>query len=85
MWLIIKKPKRFSANWFINWVIPNLYYAKKTTFLPSDIFLYGGLTFFFLIFFYQASIYIGLFIMVASTIGGLRNIITDASTYSFYT
>ncbi|KAM6548157.1 hypothetical protein CsatB_019833 [Cannabis sativa] len=51
MWLILKKPKRFSAKWFINW----------------------------------ASIYIGVFIMLASTIGGLRNIITDASTYSFYT
>ncbi|XP_021299686.1 lysine histidine transporter-like 6 isoform X1 [Herrania umbratica] len=29
-------------------------------------------------------IFIGLFIMMASAIGGLRNIITDASTYSFY-
>ncbi|KAK4835955.1 hypothetical protein QYF36_016817 [Acer negundo] len=32
-----------------------------------------------------ASIIVGLFIMLASTIGGLRNIVTDASTYSFYT
>ncbi|KAF3431815.1 hypothetical protein FNV43_RR26551 [Rhamnella rubrinervis] len=32
-----------------------------------------------------ACIYIGAFIMFASTIGGLRNIIVDASTYSFYT
>ncbi|KAL6351194.1 hypothetical protein AAG906_031780 [Vitis piasezkii] len=31
-----------------------------------------------------ASIFIGVFIMLASTIGGLRNIIIDASTYSFY-
>ncbi|KAK9903830.1 hypothetical protein M0R45_000937 [Rubus argutus] len=51
MWLIIKKPKRFSTNWFINW----------------------------------ASIFVGVFIMLASTVGGLRNIITDASTYRFYT
>ncbi|KAG5059931.1 hypothetical protein AAZX31_01G077700 [Glycine max] len=51
MWLIIKKPKRFSTNWFINWI----------------------------------SIYIGVCIMLASTIGGLRNIATDASTYKFYT
>ncbi|XP_021910103.1 LOW QUALITY PROTEIN: lysine histidine transporter-like 6 [Carica papaya] len=51
MWLIIVKPRRFSANWFINW----------------------------------ASIFIGVFIMSASTIGGLRNIVADASTYSFYT
>ncbi|EEF33263.1 amino acid transporter, putative [Ricinus communis] len=51
MWLIIKKPKRFSAKWFINW----------------------------------ASILVGVFIMIASTIGGFRNIVTDASTYRFYT
>ncbi|XP_010551300.2 PREDICTED: LOW QUALITY PROTEIN: lysine histidine transporter-like 6 [Tarenaya hassleriana] len=51
MWLIIKKPKRLSITWLINWV----------------------------------SIFIGLFIMVASTVGGLRNIIADSSTYSFYT
>ncbi|KAK7343900.1 hypothetical protein VNO77_13006 [Canavalia gladiata] len=51
MWLIIKKPKRFSINWFINW----------------------------------ASIYVGVCIMLASTIGGLRNIVADASSYSFYT
>ncbi|KAI4368991.1 hypothetical protein MLD38_017486 [Melastoma candidum] len=31
------------------------------------------------------SIFIGVFIMFASTIGGLRNIIADASTYRFYT
>ncbi|KAK2403980.1 hypothetical protein P8452_09815 [Trifolium repens] len=51
MWLIIKKPRKYSINWFINW----------------------------------ASIYIGVCIMLASTIGGLRNIIADSSTYSFYT
>ncbi|XP_014512071.1 lysine histidine transporter-like 6 [Vigna radiata var. radiata] len=51
MWLIIKKPRRFSINWFINW----------------------------------AAIYIGVCIMLASTIGGLRNIAADASSYSFYT
>ncbi|KAF7808914.1 lysine histidine transporter-like 6 [Senna tora] len=32
-----------------------------------------------------AAIFIGVCIMVASTIGGLRNIVADASTYSFYT
>ncbi|KAL9225779.1 hypothetical protein vseg_001666 [Gypsophila vaccaria] len=31
-----------------------------------------------------SSIVIGVFIMLASTIGGLRNIIMDSSTYSFY-
>ncbi|KAL4358663.1 hypothetical protein AHAS_Ahas09G0309200 [Arachis hypogaea] len=41
MWLIIKKPKRFSINWFINW----------------------------------ASIFIGVCIMLASIVAGLRNII----------
>lgn len=51
MWLIIKKPRRFSINWFINW----------------------------------AAICIGVCIMLASTIGGLRNIIVDSSTYNFYT
>ncbi|XP_019099209.1 PREDICTED: lysine histidine transporter-like 6 [Camelina sativa] len=50
MWLIIKKPKRISMTWFINWI----------------------------------SIFVGVFIMLASTIGGLRNIIADSSTYSFY-
>ncbi|KAL7001210.1 hypothetical protein U1Q18_002363 [Sarracenia purpurea var. burkii] len=50
IWLVIKKPRRFSISWFINW----------------------------------ASIYIGVFIMFASTIGGLRNIIADSSTYEFY-
>lgn len=51
MWLIIKKPRKFSLNWFINW----------------------------------AGIYVGVGIMLASTIGGLRNIVADSSTYSFYT
>ncbi|XP_054808389.1 lysine histidine transporter-like 6 [Prosopis cineraria] len=51
MWLIIKKPRRLSTNWFINW----------------------------------AAIFIGVCIMLASTIGGFRNIIADASTYRFYT
>lgn len=51
MWLVIKKPKRFSTKWLVNW----------------------------------ASIFIGVFIMLASTIGGLRNIIADSSTYRFYT
>ncbi|KAG5152511.1 hypothetical protein JHK84_028983 [Glycine max] len=32
-----------------------------------------------------AAIYIGVCIMLASTIGGLRNIVADASSYSFYT
>ncbi|KAL2905012.1 Lysine histidine transporter-like 6 [Bienertia sinuspersici] len=50
IWLIIKKPKRFSISWLINW----------------------------------SCIIIGLFIMLASTIGGLRNIIMDSSSYSFY-
>ncbi|KAJ8760753.1 hypothetical protein K2173_018661 [Erythroxylum novogranatense] len=50
MWLVIKKPKRFSISWFINW----------------------------------ASICVGVFIMMASTIGGFRNIVADSSTYTFY-
>ncbi|GAB2280098.1 hypothetical protein Dimus_014735 [Dionaea muscipula] len=50
IWLVIKKPKRFTASWLINW----------------------------------SCIFIGVFIMLASTIGGLRNIITDSSSYSFY-
>ncbi|PIA39652.1 hypothetical protein AQUCO_02600242v1 [Aquilegia coerulea] len=50
MWLAIKKPKRFSRSWLVNW----------------------------------ACIFVGMFIMFASTIGGLRNIIKDSSTYSFY-
>lgn len=32
----------------------------------------------------QGSIFLGVFIMVASTIGGLRNIIKDSSTFKFY-
>ncbi|CAA2980314.1 lysine histidine transporter-like 6 [Olea europaea subsp. europaea] len=31
-----------------------------------------------------ACIFIGVFIMAASTVGGLRNIVADASTYEFY-
>ncbi|KAF6147158.1 hypothetical protein GIB67_036877 [Kingdonia uniflora] len=50
MWLAIKKPRRFSLSWFINW----------------------------------ACIFVGTFIMFASTIGGLRNIIIDSSSYEFY-
>ncbi|CAF1709129.1 unnamed protein product [Brassica oleracea var. botrytis] len=50
MWLIIKKPKRFSITWLVNWI----------------------------------SIIVGVFIMLASTIGGLRNIIADSSAYRFY-
>ncbi|XP_047341223.1 lysine histidine transporter-like 6 [Impatiens glandulifera] len=50
IWLRIMKPKKFSLNWFINWIC----------------------------------IIVGVFIMVASTIGGLRNIVADSSTYQFY-
>ncbi|GAB2226568.1 hypothetical protein Droror1_Dr00022378 [Drosera rotundifolia] len=50
IWLIIKKPKRFSTSWLVNW----------------------------------SCIFVGVFIMLASTIGGLRNIIADSSSYSFY-
>lgn len=50
IWLLIKKPKKFSRPWFVNW----------------------------------ACICIGMFIMVASTIGGFRNIVADSSTYEFY-
>eukprot|EP00262_Sarcandra_glabra_P005218 TRINITY_DN1657_c0_g1_i1.p1 TRINITY_DN1657_c0_g1~~TRINITY_DN1657_c0_g1_i1.p1 ORF type:complete len:401 (-),score=21.75 TRINITY_DN1657_c0_g1_i1:118-1236(-) len=50
IWLTIKKPKRFSISWLVNWTC----------------------------------IFLGLCIMFASTIGGLRNIIADASTYKFY-
>ncbi|KAG6764169.1 hypothetical protein POTOM_031628 [Populus tomentosa] len=34
---------------------------------------------------YFACIFVGVFIMMASTIGGFRNIVTDASSYRFYT
>ncbi|PWA44493.1 transmembrane amino acid transporter family protein [Artemisia annua] len=50
IWLILKKPKRFSTQWIVNWV----------------------------------GIFIGVFIMLASTIGGFRNIIADSSSYDFY-
>lgn len=50
IWLVIKRPKRFSLSWMINW----------------------------------ACIFIGVFVMFASTIGGLRNIVADSSTYRFY-
>ncbi|XP_058108968.1 lysine histidine transporter-like 6 [Magnolia sinica] len=50
IWLAIKKPKRFSISWMVNWTC----------------------------------IFMGLLIMFASTIGGFRNIIIDASTYHFY-
>ncbi|KAF3653806.1 Lysine histidine transporter-like 1 [Capsicum annuum] len=50
MWLKVKKPRRFSTSWLINW----------------------------------ACIFIGVFIMIASTVGGLRNIVADSSTYEFY-
>ncbi|XP_077230052.1 lysine histidine transporter-like 6 [Tasmannia lanceolata] len=50
IWLAIKKPRRFSLSWIVNW----------------------------------ACIFMGLFIMFASTIGGFRNIVMDASTYQFY-
>ncbi|CAI9096268.1 OLC1v1032367C1 [Oldenlandia corymbosa var. corymbosa] len=51
IWLKLKKPRRFSVSWFVNW----------------------------------SCIFIGVFIMIASTVGGLRNIVADASTYKFYT
>lgn len=51
IWLKVKKPRKFSVSWFINW----------------------------------GCIFIGVFIMVASTVGGFRNIIADSSTYKFYT
>ncbi|KAK9114815.1 hypothetical protein Syun_021612 [Stephania yunnanensis] len=51
IWLTIKKPRKFTTSWLINW----------------------------------ACICIGMFIMFASTIGGFRNIVIDASTYRFYT
>jgi len=50
IWLAIKKPKRFSSSWIINWVF----------------------------------IIIGVLLMLTSSIGGLRNIIKDASSYDFY-
>lgn len=30
MWLIIKKPKRFSVTWFINWVNIYIYIFSHT-------------------------------------------------------
>ncbi|XP_072980241.1 lysine histidine transporter-like 6 [Typha angustifolia] len=50
IWLAIKKPRRFSVSWMVNW----------------------------------GCIIFGVLMMLASTIGGLRNIIKDASTYRFY-
>ncbi|MED6159167.1 hypothetical protein PIB30_039770 [Stylosanthes scabra] len=47
IWLIIKKPKRFSINWFINW----------------------------------GSILIGVCIMLASIVAGVRNLYVDAHDY----
>ncbi|KAK3041266.1 hypothetical protein RJ639_001368, partial [Escallonia herrerae] len=47
IWLTLKKPRRFSRSWLINW----------------------------------ACIIIGVSIMLASTIGGFRNIIVDSSNY----
>ncbi|XP_039144501.1 lysine histidine transporter-like 6 isoform X1 [Dioscorea cayenensis subsp. rotundata] len=50
IWLAIKKPKRFSLSWIVNW----------------------------------GCIIIGVCIMLVSTISGLRNIISDSSTFQFY-
>lgn len=50
IWLAVKKPKRFSLSWLINW----------------------------------GCIFLGVCIMVVSTVGGLRNIIKDSSSFSFY-
>lgn len=50
IWLILKKPKKFTTQWIVNWV----------------------------------GIFIGVFIMLASTIGGFRNIIADSASYKFY-
>ncbi|KAL4609700.1 hypothetical protein ACB092_08G000500 [Castanea dentata] len=58
MWLVIKKPKRFSASQMDHQLV---------------------------VYVLQSCIFVGVFIMLASTIGGFRNIIADASTYSFYT
>lgn len=49
-WLKMKKPKRFSFSWLVNWT----------------------------------GIIVGAVVMVASTTGGMRNIIADSSTYKFY-
>ncbi|CAA3022785.1 lysine histidine transporter-like 6 [Olea europaea subsp. europaea] len=50
IWLKLKKPKRYSASWIMNW----------------------------------AWVFFGVFIMLASSAGGLRNIIVDSSSYEFY-
>ncbi|CAA3002605.1 lysine histidine transporter-like 6 [Olea europaea subsp. europaea] len=50
IWLKLKKPKRYSASWIMNW----------------------------------AWVFFGVFVILASTVGGLRNIIVDSSSYEFY-
>lgn len=88
MWLIIKKPKRFSITWLVNWVniyihtffLPILYNLKMKN-VSRELISMSVCVFFFIA---QISIVVGVFIMLASTIGGLRNIIADSSTYSFY-
>jgi hypothetical protein len=50
IWLKVKKPKRFSPSWLINWIL----------------------------------IFLGVCLASVATVGGMRQIIVDASTYKFY-
>lgn len=85
MWLIIKKPKRFSITWLVNWVNIYIYifFIRMHNLLKmSNVYISWSIYLFFCI--GQISIIVGVFIMLASTIGGLRNIIADSSAYRFY-
>jgi hypothetical protein len=74
LWLKIKKPRRFSASWFANWV-GTLNSEERSQ--PGEFRLISS-------FFFQGCIVIGVLLMCASTIGGLKSIIQDASTFQFY-
>lgn len=86
LWLKIKKPPRFSASWCANWVS-----VRRQFFFLAFLFNLGefrlqswdwplpahtSLC--------QGCIVIGVLLMVVSTIGGLRSIVQDASTFQFY-
>lgn len=80
IWLKIMKPPRFSISWIMNWVKQIL----STCLFTNGVIFCDTKPGFFCVCEFQISIFFGVFLMVASTVGGLRNIVADSSSYEFY-
>ena len=92
LWLKIKKPPRFSASWCANWVIKRrLFFFFLAFFSKLGEFRAGTWDWplpahvcFVRVCLCQGCIVVGVLLMIVSTIGGLRSIVQDASTFQFY-